>query len=224
LCYLVVSGVQWRLLPREFPKWQLVYYHFQRWNQRGYWKRVYHLLRALQRQKSGRHKHPNKHPTAGCLDSQSIKGTQCPGSRGYDSAKHVKGRKRHVLTDTQGLPLEIIVTAADVSDSQGARRIWQRLGRRRGVAKKLRLVWVDAGYKKGVQEWCEQHRGVTLQVVKGEPGQKGFAVQPRRWVVERSLSWMSGQRRLAREYEVLVDHSESLSWLAFTRLILRRLA
>jgi len=220
LWYLVVSGVQWRLLPREFPKWQLVYYHFQRWQQKGYWRRVYHVLRALTRQQNQRH----KHPTAGCLDSQSVPSSQVPGERGFDSAKRVKGRKRHVLTDTQGLPLEIVVTRADVSDSAGARCLWQRLGRRRGVAKKLRRVWVDGGYKRGVQDWCGQECGVVLQVVEKEPGQKGFAVQPRRWVVERTFGWFDAQRRLARNYEVLPEHSEGLSWLAFIRLTVRRLA
>lgn len=220
LCYLVVSGVQWRLLPREFPKWQVVYYHFRRWQQRGYWRRIYHVLRALHRHAMGRH----KHPTAGCLDSQSFSGTCVPGERGYDSAKGIKGRKRHLLVDTQGLPLELVVTPADVSDTAGAQLLWQRLGKRRGVAKKLRKAWVDAGYKRGVIQWCEQKRGVALEVVLKEPGQRGFAVQPRRWVVERSFGWLHAQRRLARNYEMLTDHSEGLSWLAFTRILLRRLA
>lgn len=220
LCYLVVSGVQWRLVPREFPKWQVVYYHFRRWQQHGFWRRIYHLLRALHRQATGRH----KHPTAGCLDSQTFCGTCVPGERGYDSAKKLKGRKRHLLVDTQGLPLELVVTPADVSDSAGARLIWKRLGHRRGVAKKLRKVWVDAGYKRGVIDWCAHHRAVTMQVVVKEPGQKGFVVQPRRWVVERSFGWLNGQRRLARNYEVLAAHSEGLSWLALIRIVLRRLA
>lgn len=220
LCYLVVSGVQWRLLPRDFPCWQTVYYHFRRWNQYGYWKRVYHLLRALRRQRLGRH----KHPTAGCLDSQSVKTTQIKGVRGFDSGKKVKGRKRHLLTDTQGLALEIVVTPADVSDSQGARLLWQRLGRRRGVTKKLRRVWVDEGYKRGMQEWCGQRQGVTLEVVQRPPEQKGFTLQEHRWVVERTFGWLSAQRRLARDYEELPQHSEALAWIALTRLLLRRLA
>jgi len=220
LCYLVVSGVQWRLLPREFPKWQLVYYHFRRWQQRGYWRRIYHVLRTLNRQAQGRH----KHPTAGCLDSQSTPCSQVPGVRGYDKGKNVKGRKRHLLVDTQGLPLELVVTPADVSDSAGVRLVWQRLGKRRGAAKKLRRVWVDAGYKAGAIAWCVQKRGVVLEVVVKERGQKGFVVQKRRWVVERSFGWLNAQRRLSRNYETLTQHSEGLAWIAFMRILIRRLA
>ena len=220
LCYLVVSGVQWRLLPREFPKWQLVYYHFRRWQQCGHWRRIYHVLRALSRKSQGRH----KHPTGGCLDSQSTPCSQVPGVRGYDKGKNVKGRKRHLLVDTQGLPLELVVTTADVSDSAGVRLLWQRMGKRRGVAKKLRRVWVDAGYKAGAIAWCAQKCGVVLEVVVKEPGQKGFVVQKRRWVVERSFSWLNAQRRLARNYETLPQHSEGLVWLALTRILIRRLA
>ena len=220
LCYLVVSGVQWRLLPREFPKWTLVYYHFRRWNRCGYWRRLYHVLRVLVRHKIGRH----KHPTAGCQDSQSVKTAAGAGVRGFDSAKRIKGRKRHVLSDTQGLPLEILVTTADVSDSQGARWLWQRAGRRRGATKKLRRVWVDAGYKRGVQEWCAEQRGVVLQGVEKEPGQRGFAVQKRRWVIERTFGWFSAHRRLAKDYEVLPHQGEGLLWFASLRVLLRRLA
>ncbi len=218
--YIVVSGVQWRLLPRDYPRWQSVYYHFRRWSRWGYWKRVHHLLRALVRQKMGRH----KHPTAGCMDSQSVKCTAVPGVRGFDSAKRLKGRKRHVLSDSQGLALELVVSAADVSDSQGARLVWQRLGGRRGVAKKMRRVWVDAGYKRGIQEWCAQHVGVTLQVVQAPAGQRGFAVQPHRWVIERTLGWVSMHRRLGRDYEARTDHSEAMCWIALARVLLRRLA
>ena len=220
LCYLVSSGVQWRLLPREFPKWTLVYYHFRRWSRCDFWRRLHHVLRVALRHKMGRH----KHPTAGCQDSQSVKTAAGAGVCGFDSGKQIKGRKRHVLTDTQGLPLELLVTPANVSDTQGARWLWQRAGRRRGATKKLRLVWVDAGYKRGVQEWCAQKRGVRLQVVQKEPGQRGFTVQKRRWVIERTFGWFSAQRRLVKDYEVLPLHSEGLLWLATARVSLRRLA
>jgi len=219
LWFVLATGVQWRQLPREFPQWQLVYYHFGRWARLGYWKRVYHVLRALWRQNKGRH----KHATAGCQDSQSVKSPQGPGVRGYDANKKIKGRKRHLLVDTQGLPLEVVVTPAQVSDSAGAHRLWERLGRRRGITKKLKKVWVDAGYKKGIQETCWSRYGVTMEVVSKPPEQKGFAVQPRRWVIERSFGWISAQRRLVRDYEVLPLHSENMIWITFLKLVLRRL-
>ena len=220
LWYVLSTGVQWRQLPREFPKWQLVYYHFVRWSRLGLWKRVYHVLRALWRQRKGRH----KHPTGGCQDSQSVKSPAGPGTRGYDSNKKIKGRKRHLLVDTQGLPLEVVVTQANVSDTAGAHRLWTRLGRRRGVTKKLRKVWVDSGYKKSIQERCLSRHGVTMEVVVKPPEQQGFAVQPRRWVIERSFGWISSHRRLARDYEVLPLHSDNMIWCPFLRIVLRRLA
>lgn len=218
--YVLVTGVQWRLLPREFPKWQLVYYHFARWARQNYWKRIYHTLRALWRDKSGRH----KHPTAGCQDSQSIKSPSGAGARGYDTHKKIKGRKRHLLTDTQGLALEVVVTAAHVSDSAGAHLLWARLKRRWGVTKKLRRVWVDAGFKRAIQDRCLNRHGVAMEVVSKPPAQKGFAVQPRRWVIERSFGWLNAQRRLVRDYEVNTEHSENMIWITFLRLVLRRLA
>jgi transposase len=130
--------------------------------------------------------------------------------------------------DTQGLPLEVVVTSANVSDTAsdtaGAHRRWKRLGRRRGVTKKLRKVWGDSGYKKGIQDKCAYRYGVTREVVSAPPEQKGFAVQPRRWVVERSFGWISSHRRLGRDYQVLPLHSENMIWCAFLRLVLRRLA
>jgi putative transposase len=220
LWFVVVTGIQWRLLPREFPAWQSVYYHFRRWSALGYWKRIYHLLRALVRQKMGRH----KHPTAGCFDSQSVKTTSVPGVRGFDNGKKVKGRKRHVLCDSQGLVLELQVTAANVSDSQGARCVFGGLGRRRGVTKKLRRVWVDAGYKRGALQWVQANHGVALEVVTRKQEQQGFVLQQHRWVIERTFSWLCAHRRLARDYEGSLLQSEALLWIALSRILLRRLA
>jgi len=220
LLYLVVSGVQWRLLPREYPKWTLVYYHFRRFHQLDLWRRLSHVLRVAVRRQMGR----RKHASAAVLDSQSVKSTCVPGTRGFDSAKRVKGRKRHILNDTQGFPLEILVTSANVSEGQGAKMLFKRAGRRRGPIKQVRHVWADAGYKKGIIEWCKHKWGIILEIVTAPEGQKGFQVQPRRWVSERTFSWISANRRLAQNYEVLPELSESLTWIATIRLYLRRLS
>lgn len=220
LCFIVVTGLQWRLLPSRFPAWQTVYYHFRRWNQQGYWRRLHHLLRALVRATMQRH----KHASAACLDSQSVKTSRCGGVRGFDNAKKVKGRKRHFLVDTQGLAMEVLVTAANVSENAGAKVLWRRAGRRRGVTKRVRQLWVDAGYKAGLAHWCRARYGVEMEVVEKPEEQKGFAVQPRRWVVERTFSWLSACRRLSVDYEKLLQTSEAMLWIALTRVLIRRLA
>lgn len=216
ILYVVMSGCQWRYLPKEYPAWQSVYYYFGKWQRDGTWQRLHDRLRGQVRQKAGRH----KHPTAGCLDSQSVKTTAVPGERGYDKAKNVMGRKRHLLVDTLGLLLVIVVTAASVSESAGARLV---LSRRPGGCKKLRRVWVDGGYFGTLLVWAWQKLGLVLEVVKRAAEQKGFAVLPRRWVVERTFAWLSYHRRLSKDYERSTTTSETFVHIAMTRLMLRRL-
>ena len=217
ILYLVVSGCQWRMLPREYPAWQSVYTYFQQWRDDGTWQRIHDTLRAQVRERAGRH----KHPTAGCLDSQSVKTTQIPGVRGYDAGKNVKGRKRHLLVDTLGLRLSVVVTSAAVSDPAGARLLFRRLG---GAGKKLRRIWVDGTYRGHLLEWVMLHFRFVLEPVLRSDGQKGFVVLPRRWVVERTFAWLTQCRRLSKEYERYPVSSEAMIYLAMARLMLRRLA
>ena len=214
--YLLVGGCQWRLLPKEYPKWQTVYYYFRLWQRTQLWQQIHDRLRSQVRRSAKRH----KHPTAGCLDSQSVKTTATPGVRGFDNGKKVNGRKRHLLVDTLGLLLVVVVHAADVSESAGARLVIKQMT---GSCKKLRRSWLDGGYRGTLFDWAFSVFRLVLQVVKPAPEQKGFAVLPRRWVVERTFAWLSNHRRLSKGYERETTTSEAFIQIAMMRLMLRRL-
>ena len=217
ILYLVVGGVQWRMLPKEYPKWPSVYHYFREWRQNDLWERIHDTLRARVREKAGRH----KHPTAGCIDSQSVRMTLVPGLRGYDAGKHVIGRKRHLLVDTLGLMLGVLVTAASVSDPAGARQLLSGLG---GFCKNLRKIWADGTYRGELLNWVAARFRFRIVPVLRPEGQKGFEVLPRRWVVERTFAWFDAHRRLSKDYEVLTETSSTMIYIAMTRLLIRRLA
>lgn len=217
ILYILVTGAQWRMLPKDYPHWKSVYHYFRIWRDDRTWQRIHDTLRAQVRQRAGRH----KHPTAGCLDSQSVKSSSVPGVRGYDCGKMVKGRKRHVLVDTLGLLLAVVVTAASVSDAKGARLLFARLG---GSCKKLRRIWVDGSYRGKLLSWVIEHCIFLLEPVLRSDEMKGFVLLKRRWVVERTFAWLTQCRRLGKEYEVLPASSEAMIYIAMTRLMIRRLA
>lgn len=209
-------------MPTQYPRWKSIYHYFRVWRDNGTWQRIHDRVRADLRRKVGR----DKQATAGCLDSQSVKTTQVPGVRGYDANKRVMGRKRHLVTDTMGLLIGVVVTAASVSDPHGARLVLGRL-RGRGTGKRLRRIWVDGIYRGGLMEWVREHfRFVLEPVLRSDDTKdvKGWVVLPRRWVIERTFAWLSYARRLSRDYEVLPSSSEAFIYIAMTRLMLRRLA
>lgn len=219
ILYVVKGGVQWRLLPADFPSYKTVFHIFRKWAQDNTWEALNARLRALVRQAAGK----RSRPTAAILDSQSVKSDPHGGEVGYDAGKRIKGRKRHILVDTLGLLLGICVTPASTPEREGGQKL---LARTLGWFIWLRLMWVDSGYTgEAFARWVKTlRRKLKVEVVKRSDDMRGFKVLPRRWVVERTFGWLMRHRRLVRDYETTETSAEAWAYIAMIRIQLRRLA
>lgn len=217
LLYLSRTGCQWRLLPHDLPPWEKVYYYFSQWRDDGTWERINHELRIEVRVSVGK----DPEPSAAILDSQSVKATEMSQLRGYDAGKKIKGLKRHVLVDTLGLILIVMVLTAEQQDRDGARVVLTKM---RDRLPRLKKIWADGGYAGKLVDWVKDLCGWVLEIVKRSDTAQGFEVIPHRWIVERTLGWLNRARRLSKDYERLPASAEAMVYLAMLPLMTKRLA
>jgi len=213
--YLLKSGCQWRMLPVEFGAWTAIYYYYKEWKKRGIFELIHDDLVIECRKKVKK----KDRPTVGIMDSQTVKITMASGEeRGFDAGKRTVGRKRHIMVDTMGLLIAVVVHSAGIQDRNGARILGEAV---KDKCIGLKKVFADAGYTGTLIEWFKETLKSTLEIVKRSDTQ--FRILPKRWIVERTLSWINNDRRHSKDYERLCESSVALIQLSMIKLMLKRI-
>ena len=214
--YVLKTGCQWRMLPNDFPKWQLVYYYFSKWKDEGIIEHIMHMIHEQVRILLKR----NVEPSAGIIDCQSVKTTRRGGIRGVDGNKKINGRKRHVVVDTLGYVLAVVVHAANIHEVNGTELVMRKLKEK---FLSLKVIFADGGYRGEIIEQVKNLFGYLLQIVLRTDKEKKFEVLPKRWIIERTFSWFENTRRLGKDYEYLLDTSEAMIQLASIKIMLNKI-